>query len=85
MIEFDPTKDKINVLKHGISLRRARDLEVIVHFLDERFEDDRYRAYGMIDGRLFCLAYVIRNGLIRAISLRRSHEEELLQYVKKPQ
>jgi uncharacterized DUF497 family protein len=85
MIEFDPTKDKMNVLKHGISLRRARDLEVIVHFLDERFEDQRYRAYGSIDGRLFCLAYVIRNGLIRAISLRRSHEEELLQYVEKPQ
>ena len=27
----------------------------------------------MIDGSLYCLAYVIRDGELRAISLRRAH------------
>ncbi len=83
MIEFDPEKDRKNISKHGISLRRARDLEVVVHFPDQRFTDGRFRAYGTIDEKYYCLAYVIRNGLIRAISLRRAHDYEVYDHVKK--
>lgn len=82
MIVFDPEKDRRNVAKHAISLNRARELEVVVNFVDERYADGRFRAYGFIDGRFYCLAYVIRTGLVRAISLRRARKKEVRRYVE---
>ncbi len=80
-IEFDPAKDAANIEKHGISLARAVDLEIMGRVLDDRFLEDRRRAYGLIDGMAYCLAYVIRDGRIRAISLRRAHAKEMRRYV----
>ena len=82
MIEFDPEKDRLNIDKHGISLARAEDLDVIVNVRDIRFEEPRYRAYGYIDEDLYCLAYTMRGRSLRAISLRRSRRKELLRYVE---
>ena len=82
MIEFDPEKDRQNVTKHGISLARAEDLDVIVNVRDIRFEEPRYRAYGYINDELYCLAYTMRAQAVRAISLRRSRRKELLRYVQ---
>ena len=43
-LEFDPDKDRANVLKHGISLARAADLENIIVVSDARFSgEQRYR------------------------------------------
>lgn len=81
-IEFDPAKDAANIEKHGVSLARAAELEILARIVDERFEEDRRRAYGLIDGEAFCLAYVIRNGRVRAISLRRAHAKEMRRYVR---
>jgi uncharacterized DUF497 family protein len=44
MIEFDPAKDAANIAKHGVSLARAADLEVLVVVEDARFEEQRFRA-----------------------------------------
>ena len=79
-IEFDPAKDAENIRKHGISLARAADLETINAFIDGRFDEVRLRAYGYIDGLSWCLAYTMRNGNIRAISLRRAHSKEMKRY-----
>lgn len=81
MIEFDPEKDRLNIAKHGISLGRGEDMEVVVNFRDTRFEEPRYRAYGYIEDELYCLAYTMRGTALRAISLRRSRRKELLRYV----
>jgi uncharacterized DUF497 family protein len=82
MIEFDPTKDRQNIAKHGLSLARAIDMEVIVSVRDDRFEEPRFRTYGLIDGVLYCLAYTMRSEALRAISLRRSRRKELVRYVE---
>lgn len=79
-LEFDPAKDVLNLAKHGVSLSRAADFEILARVSDNRFEEPRYRAYGLIDGKAYCLAYVVRGDDVRAISLRRAHEEEMARH-----
>ena len=81
MIQFDREKDESNVAKHGISLARAGDMEILARLDDDRFSEPRFRAYGLIDGRMFCLAYVVRAGMVRAISLRPTRAKEFRRYV----
>jgi uncharacterized DUF497 family protein len=81
-IDFDPAKDAANVAKHGVSLARAAEFEVRARVIDIRFEERRFRAYGLIDGKTYCLAYVIRDGRVRAISLRRAHDKEYRRHVR---
>lgn len=83
MIEFDPEKDRLNIDKHGISLARASELEVMGFARQKRGSEPRSRLYGQIDGHWYCLIYTLRGHAIRAISLRRAHEDEVSRYVKK--
>lgn len=80
-IEFDPAKDATNVAKHGISLARAGEMEILA-FVDDsaRFDEPRYRLYGVIDGQTYCLAAVDRRNRLRAISLRRAHAKEFRRH-----
>lgn len=80
-IAFDPAKDAANIAKHGISLARAADLEVLAFVADERFAEPRFRLYGLIDGVAHCLAGTNRDGVIRVISLRRARAKEMKRYV----
>jgi len=81
-IEFDPAKDADNIAKHGVSLARAADFEILSFLEDHRaaYGETRYRAWGMIDGVAHCLAFTFRAGRIRAISLRRAHKKEMDRY-----
>ena len=81
-IEYDPVKDASNIRKHGVSLSRAGDMDIRAQILDDRFDEERYRLYGYIDGVAHCLAAVFRDGRIRAISLRRAHRKEYNRYVE---
>ena len=80
-IDFDPSKDAANIAKHGISLSRAVDLEILAYVEDRRFAEPRFRLYGLIDGETHCLAGTDRDGAIRAISLRRAHVKEMKRHV----
>ena len=82
-IEFDAAKDAANIAKHGISLARAEDLEVLYFLADERadYGEVRYRAWGTIDGQSYCLAFTRRGGVVRVISLRRAHAKEMKRNV----
>ena len=79
-IEFDPAKDEANIAKHGVSLARAADLDILAFVDDTRFAEPRYRLYGLIDGEAHCLAATDRDGRVRAISLRRAHAKEMRRY-----
>ncbi|MDE1172792.1 MAG: BrnT family toxin [Parvibaculaceae bacterium] len=80
-IEFDPAKNEANLAKHGISLVRASDLDMLAVLPDGRFEDEeRFRAWGLIDGAYYCLAFTVRGKKVRAISLRRAHKKEIARY-----
>lgn len=65
MSDFDPAKDAINRAKHGISLARWVDLRVRSIIRDSRFDygEDRFRAYGYIDGLAYCLVFTYRDRL----------------------
>lgn len=79
-IEFDPAKDAANIEKHGISLQRATDLELLAYVEDDRFAEPRFRLYGLIDGVAHCVAGTERNGKVRVISLRRAHAKEMKRH-----
>ena len=70
-LEFDPAKDAANVAKHGVSLSRAAD------FLFQAVQIDARLGYG----EPHCLAFVLRNGVVRPISLRRAHTKEYRRHV----
>ena len=84
MIDYDLAKDAANRQKHGISLERARDLDILAIVEDDRnaYGEIRYRAWGLIDEQPHCLAFTYRDGRVRAISLRRAHRKELERYVE---
>ncbi len=82
-IEFDPAKDAINVEKHGVSLSRVVDMEMLAVLPDDRrvYGEQRFRAFGLIDGAAFSVAFAIRGATLRPISLRRAHKKEYDRYV----
>lgn len=82
-MQFDTAKDAKNVTRHGISLSRATDMDVRAVLADTRkdYGELRYRAWGLIDGLPHFLAFTIRDGQVRPISLRRCHQEEFDEHV----
>jgi uncharacterized protein len=74
----------INLANHGISLARATDMVIARFIVDDRFEygETRYRAWGHIDGQPHFLAFTIRDGKVRPISLRRAHQKEMKRNVR---
>ncbi len=79
-IEYDLAKDAANILNHGISLARASDLENAVVVRDDRFDEQRFRIYGQIDGHNVCAAVTLRGSVVRVISLRRAHRKEMKRH-----
>jgi uncharacterized DUF497 family protein len=79
-IEFDPAKDAANIEKHGISLARAAELDLLAYVADDRFAEPRFRLYGLIDDEAYCIAGADRDGKVRVISLRRAHAKEMRRY-----
>ncbi|MCO5106822.1 MAG: BrnT family toxin [Burkholderiaceae bacterium] len=50
--------------------------------LDDRWDygEDRYRLFGAIEGRVYCLAFTVRGERIRIISARRANRREVGEY-----
>ena len=48
----------------------------------EDYGEQRYRAFGFIGNRLYCVVYVDRNEVRRIISLRKANAREVNEYVK---
>jgi len=80
---FDPAKDALNRERHKISLDRATDMVIARYIVDERadYSEIRYRAWGHIDGKAYYLAFTVRDGIVRPISLRRAHAKEMKRHV----
>ncbi|MCZ8087878.1 MAG: BrnT family toxin [Brevundimonas sp.] len=84
MIDFDPAKDEINRRKHGIYLARAIEIDLgtaVIRIDDRRdYGEPRWRAYAMLEGKLHMLAFTLRHGGVRVISLRRANARETKRY-----
>jgi uncharacterized DUF497 family protein len=81
--EFDPAKDARNREKHGVSLALAAEFEILAAEPDDRFDygEERWRAWGRIEGVEYCLVYTMRRERLRAISLRRASRKEMARHV----
>ncbi len=85
-IEFDAAKDRINQVKHGVSLASAAslDFETAVVREDDRsdYGETRWLGVGMIEHRLHVLVFTMRGDTLRPISLRKANARERTSYAR---
>jgi uncharacterized DUF497 family protein len=84
-IEFDTVKDAANWEKHGLSLafgaRVFDDPDVLIlPTIREGDDEERHKAIGMVDGKLYTAVHVWRGEVVRFISVRRSNDGEERAY-----
>ncbi len=88
-ITFDPSKDRLNQEKHGVSLALAEFLFAgpCLCVEDDRFDYGEVRniALGLINGRVFVCVYTDRGAERRVISLRKANKGEMARYDKSNQ
>ncbi len=84
LIDFEKTKDAINIAKHGVSLAEAEKLEwdSLLEKPDNRVDYGEVRIIGFapIHDRLFCVVFTDRDGERRIISLRKANTREVRDY-----
>ena len=51
--------------------------------ISKDYGEPRFRAYGVIDSRLYCPVFTPRDGDTRIISLRKANRREVNDYVSK--
>ena len=84
-IEFDADKDEINRFKHGLSLTFGKrvfadPLMAVMPTVRIGDEEERHKAIGMVDGKLYTAVHVWRGDVARMISMRRSNASEQRNY-----
>jgi uncharacterized protein len=79
--EWDPAKAASNLAKHGIDFpggcRVFDDLALIVSPDPRDYGAEvRYRAIGMVEGRVLVICFTMRGQICRIISARRASRRE---------
>ncbi|HBF53318.1 MAG TPA: BrnT family toxin [Afipia sp.] len=84
MPDFDPEKNAKNIEKHGISFVKAARFIPINAVEDTRkdYGEQRWQSYGHIGKEMYFYVFTVRNGRVRAISLRPASQKEKEQYGK---
>lgn len=87
--EFDPAKDEANRFKHGLPLSFGQRVfndpnYAIIETVRIGDEEERFKAIGLIDGKLFTAVHVWRGDILRLISVRRSNAGEQRDYHRDP-
>jgi uncharacterized DUF497 family protein len=84
VITFDPKKDKLNLLKHGISLSAASafDWGTATIWTDQRYHYHELRecGLGLIGKNLYFIVFVDHGSSLRVISLRKANKGEARRY-----
>jgi uncharacterized DUF497 family protein len=88
-IEFDPKKDKLNRVKHGVSLAFGCAVfddpnVLILPTIREVDREDRFKAIGLVEGRLWTAVHIYREDVVRFLSVRRSNVNEQRAYDLNP-
>lgn len=88
-LEFDKHKDLANRAKHGIALARAVDFEWDTARVEpdarRDYGEPRYKATGLLDGRLHVLVFTPRRAALRLIGLRKANMRERRRYGQETQ
>ena len=83
-MQWDEKKRAANIAKHGIDFFAAAhfDWDSAIAIEDTRYDygEDRYRAFGKIDGTLHCLVFTPRGDEERIFSLRKATRKEIRWY-----
>jgi uncharacterized DUF497 family protein len=87
IFEWDETKNRANVRKHGFHLPEAEEMFrgalLVRPDTAEDYGEERWVGIGMIQGRVALVAFAERpTDRIRIISLRKADHEEREQYEK---
>ncbi len=83
--DWDDAKAARNEADHGVSFETAKRVfndPFAIEWRDDRedYGENRYSIIGMVDGRVLCVAYALRNGTIRIISARGAEPYERRRY-----
>lgn len=83
---WDEQKRDANLRKHGVDFAVVERFEfdtAVIRVDDRRnYGEMRYRAFGMIDSRLYVLVFTARGAQTRVISLRRANDRERESYAE---
>jgi uncharacterized DUF497 family protein len=84
--EWDEDKRLSNLEKHGFDFV---GIEILfegetVTILDDRFDygEKRFITFGLLDGRVICVAHAETETVIRIISIRKATKNEEINYFK---
>jgi uncharacterized DUF497 family protein len=87
MLEFEwgSAKAASNLTKHGVPFAYATRVLVDLHRLDtvdtrRHYGEERRITMGVIEGRVYVIAYTRRRSVIRLISARKANARETTQY-----
>jgi uncharacterized DUF497 family protein len=84
--DWHDNKLTLNLANHKVhfSLADRFDWETAMIRQDTRkdYGEDRFQAYGYIDGRVYCLVYTMRCERVRIISLRKANPREVKAYAE---
>lgn len=83
--EYDPHKDANNRIKHRLALSFgervfAADDHLILPSIRNEDAEERYKAIGLVDSKLYTAVHVWRGDTVRMISVRRSNASERRDY-----
>ena len=82
--EWDEAKRAVNLAKHGLDFADVAGLNwdeaAIRPDLRFQYGEDRFRAFCMLDGELFSIAYTLRSTVVRILSFRRANRKERRLY-----
>jgi uncharacterized DUF497 family protein len=85
-VEWDEDKRRLNLEKHGIDFEDAIAIwggDVVQSVSEQSHHgEERFLAYGLLEGRVICVVFVHRGGRIRIISARSARDHERENYQK---
>ena len=83
-IDFDDTKNDINIRERGLSFEQASDFDfdsaIIKQDVRKTYPEVRYVAVGFLDARLHVLCFTPIDSGIRVISFRKANPREVKHY-----
>jgi uncharacterized DUF497 family protein len=81
MTAWDPAKARTNLAKHGVEFRDAQCVFDGPYLVapDRRadYREDRFVAFGIVDGTCLAVVFASRSGDRRIISARRASSDEV--------
>lgn len=82
--EYDPSKSRTNLDKHGIDFEKAQKIWLfpVIRLKSRNRTEDRELVIGRIEKQFWTAIITRRNSKIRIISVRRSRSEEKEIYEK---